>query len=148
MRPVPKRYEGFKMKRRLEDKYGIITTVIAPNTRFDGMINATEGVQISGYFEGDVISQSLVWIGKTGKVDGNIKCPSVISEGEIVGNIDSAKHVELREECRMIGNISTEKLAIADGCSFEGEIRMLQEEDKPVRFKEKRKEQRTKPSSK
>jgi cytoskeletal protein CcmA (bactofilin family) len=128
------------MNRRLEDKYGIITTVIAPNTRFDGMINATEGVQISGYFEGEVISQSLVWIGKTGKVEGNIESPSVISEGEIVGDIESAKHVELRAECRMTGNISTEKLAIADGCSFKGEIRMLQKGDKPVRFTEKRKE--------
>ncbi|MCK4932331.1 MAG: polymer-forming cytoskeletal protein [Candidatus Aminicenantes bacterium] len=128
------------MNRRLEDKYGIITTVIAPNTRFDGMINATEGVQISGYFEGEVISQSLVWIGKTGKVEGNITSPSVISEGEIVGDIESAKHVELRAECRMTGNISTEKLAIADGCSFKGEVRMLQKGDKPVRFTEKRKE--------
>ncbi len=136
------------MKRRLEDKYGIITTVIAPNTQFEGMINATEGVQISGYFEGEVNSQSLVWIGKTGKIEGNIKCPSVISEGEIVGDIESAKHVELRAECRMSGNISTEKLAIADGCSFEGEIRMPQKSDKPVRFIEKRKDTPTEPPSK
>jgi cytoskeletal protein CcmA (bactofilin family) len=128
------------MNRRLEDKYGIITTVIAPNTRFDGMINATEGVQISGNFEGEVTSQSLVWVGKHGRVEGNIKSPSVISEGEIVGNIESAKHVELRAECRMTGNISTEKLAIADGCSFVGEVKMRQKGDKPVRFKEKRKD--------
>jgi cytoskeletal protein CcmA (bactofilin family) len=136
------------MKRRLEDKYGIITTVIAPDTKFVGMINATEGIQISGHFEGDVISRSLVWIGKTGKMEGNIKCPSVISEGEIVGDIESANHVELRAECRMTGNISTEKLAIAEGCSFVGEIRMLQKSDKPLRFTEKRKDSQIKPSSK
>jgi cytoskeletal protein CcmA (bactofilin family) len=128
------------MNRRLEDKYGVITTVIAPNTKFDGMINASEGVQISGDFEGEITSQSLVWIGKEGRVEGNIKSPSVISEGEIVGNIESAKHVELRAECRMTGNISTEKLAIADGCSFVGEIKMGQKGDKPVRFREKRKD--------
>jgi len=136
------------MKRRLEDKYGIITTVIAPDTKFEGMINATEGVQISGHFEGEVISKSLVWIGKTGKIEGNIKCPSVISEGEIVGDIDSAKHVELREECRMTGNISTETLAIADGCSFEGKVRMQKKGGKPIRFKEKRKDNAEKPTSK
>ncbi len=136
------------MNRRLEDKYGIITTVIAPNTRFEGTIDATEGVQISGYFEGEIASQSLVWIGKGGKIEGNIKSPSVISEGEIVGNIESAKHVELRSECRMTGNIDTEKLAIADGCSFIGEIKMLQKGDKPVRFTEKRKEGQTKSPSK
>lgn len=134
--------------RRLEDKYGIITTVIAPNTRFDGIINASEGVQISGSFEGEVVSQSLVWVGKDGKVEGNIKSPSVISEGEIIGNIESAKHVELRAECRMTGNINTENLAIADGCSFKGEIRMLQKGDKPVRFTEKRKKGKTSTNSK
>jgi cytoskeletal protein CcmA (bactofilin family) len=128
------------MNRRLEDKYGIITTVIAPKTKFDGMINATEGIQISGYFEGEITSQSLVWVGKDGRIEGNIISPSVISEGEIVGNIESAKHVELRAECRMTGNISTEKLAIADGCLFVGKVKMLQTGDKPVRFKEKRKE--------
>jgi cytoskeletal protein CcmA (bactofilin family) len=40
----------------------------------------------------------------------------------------------------MTGNISTENLAIADGCSFVGEVKMHQKGDKPVRFKEKRKE--------
>lgn len=124
--------------RRLEDKYGTITTVIAPNTRFDGIINSIEGIQISGYFEGEIVSQSLVWIGKGGKVEGNIKSPSVVSEGEIVGDIESATHVELREECRMTGNINTEKLAIAEGCSFKGEIKMRQKKDKPTRFTEKR----------
>ncbi len=125
-------------RRRLEDKYGTITTVIAPNTRFDGIINSIEGIQISGYFEGEIVSQSLVWIGEGGKVEGSIKSPSVVSEGEIVGNIESAKHVELRAECRMTGNISTDKLAIAEGCSFKGEIKMLHKDDKPIKFTEKR----------
>lgn len=127
------------MNRRLEDKYGIITTVIAPNTKFEGKIKATEGVQISGHLEGDITSQSLIWVGIGGKIEGNIKSPSVISEGEIIGNIESAKHVELRSECRMTGNIDTEKLAIADGCSFVGEINMGQKGDEPIRFTEKRK---------
>lgn len=129
-----------QIRRRLEDKYGIITTVIAPNTKFEGKIDAIEGVQISGHFKGDITSQSLVWIGIGGKIEGNINSPSVVSEGEITGNIGMAKHVELRAECRMTGNIETDKLAIADGCSFTGEINMLQKGEKPFRFTEKRKD--------
>ena len=97
---------------------------------------------------GSQAANTLVWVGKEGKVEGNIKSPSVISEGEIVGNIESAKHVELRAECRMTGNNNTENLAIADGCSFKGVIRMQQKGDKPVRFTEKRKKGRTSTNSK
>jgi len=44
-----------------------------------------------------------------------VNAPHVIINGELNGNIDSAEHVELSAECRMIGNINTGKIAIADG---------------------------------
>ncbi len=39
----------------------------------------------------------------------------------------------------MIGNISTAKIVMAEGCIVQGEVQMSKEEDKPMVFVEKRK---------
>ncbi len=60
-----------------------------------------------------------------------INAPHIIINGELNGNIDSSEHVELRAECRMIGNINTGKIAIAEGSIFHGEIKMTKKKDLP-----------------
>jgi cytoskeletal protein CcmA (bactofilin family) len=125
-------------KRRLEDKLGPEKSSVAPGTRFKGTITGTEDVRVSGFLKGDVQIEGLVWIQRGGKIEGNIKSRFAIIEGELKGNINSAEHVELRSEARVIGNIQTAKIAMAEGSYFRGEIHMPHEEDKPIRFVEKR----------
>ncbi len=126
-------------KRRLEDKTGPEESIVAPGTKFTGSISGTEGVRVSGFLKGNVQSEGLVWIERGGKIEGNIKSLYAIIGGELKGNIDSAEHVELRSEARVVGNIQTAKIAMAEGSYFHGEIHMPHEEDQPIRFKEKRK---------
>ncbi len=125
-------------KRRLEDKIGPIETVIAPNTKFKGKIKGEDNIRIAGRFEGDVKCDQLVRIEKGGKLSGSIVSTYVIIEGELKGNIDSAEHVEIRIDGRVIGNINTSQIAIAEGSFIQGEIRMPEKENKPYSFVEKR----------
>lgn len=127
-------------KRRLEDKAGPGESIVAENSHFEGKIHGTEGVRILGNFKGEIYSKQLVRVGKKGKIEGTINSPYVIIEGELNGNIDSAEHVELRMESRVIGDINTVIIAIAEDSHFQGEIHMLGKEEKPVRFVEKRSE--------
>ncbi len=126
-------------KRRLEDKVGPTESIIPPGTKFKGTIIGSEGVRISGQFEGKIKSERLVRIEKEGRIDGTINSPYVIIEGKLNGNIESAEQVELRIEGRVIGNINTAKIAIAEGSSLQGEVRVSRKEDKPIIFAEKRK---------
>ncbi len=125
-------------KRRLEDRAGGVESVIAAGTKFKGTMSGQAGARISGSFEGDINSQQLVWVEKKGRVDGNIKSPFVIVEGELCGNIESAEHVELRTEGRVTGNIETVIVAMAEGCVFNGEIQMRGKEGKSITFVERR----------
>jgi cytoskeletal protein CcmA (bactofilin family) len=125
-------------KRRLEDRAGDVGSVIAAGTNFKGTISGQAGARISGSFEGDISSQQLVWVEKKGRVDGNIRSPFVIVEGELTGNIESAEHVELRTEGRVTGNIETVIIAMAEGCVFNGEIQMRGKEGKSITFVERR----------
>ena len=128
---------GF-LKRRIEDKVGPEESFVAPGTKFIGNISGTEGVRVSGYLKGNIQSKGLVWIQKGGKIDGNIKSQYAIIEGELNGHTNVSEHVELRTEARVIGNVQTAKIAIAEGSFFRGEIQMPSKEDKPIRFVEKR----------
>jgi cytoskeletal protein CcmA (bactofilin family) len=124
--------------RRLEDRVDPSESVISAQSSFKGEISGQAGVHILGNLEGDVRSEALVRSAKTAKIKGNIHSPYVIHEGDLEGDICSARQVELRANARMRGNIETEMLAIADGCFFEGQIRMVTPEAQPVRFTERR----------
>ncbi|MFZ2052693.1 MAG: polymer-forming cytoskeletal protein [Candidatus Aminicenantales bacterium] len=124
--------------RRLEDRVDPNESVVSAQSSFKGEISGQTGAHILGDFEGDIHSEGLVRAGKTAKVKGNIHSPYVILEGELEGDIYSARQVELRTKARMRGNIETQMLAIADGCFFEGQIRMATPEAQPVRFTERR----------
>ncbi|MFC2165854.1 polymer-forming cytoskeletal protein [Acidobacteriota bacterium] len=126
-------------KRRLEDRLGATSSTLAPNTKIKGTIEGDESIVIKGHLTGDVLSKGLVWLDKGGQIQGQVKSPYVIVDGELIGNIKSAERVELRTESRMIGNIETESLAVAEGAVFEGEVHMPQRQKDAISFVEKRK---------
>ena len=109
----------------LEDEVGSAVTVIASNTRFTGKIKGEDTLRISGYFKGEIDCKRMVWVDKTGKIEGTVTARRVIIEGEINGNIESANHVELRSNGRMIGDINAVKISVVKGCLFDGQAWIL-----------------------
>lgn len=124
--------------RRLEDRGGASDSLIAPRTAFQGGIRGAEGIRIGGSVKGDVQSDGLIRVLETGRIEGDLRGPYIIIEGELIGDIRGATQVELRTPARVHGNIETERLAIAEGSLFEGRILMSSLEGDPVRFEEKR----------
>lgn len=125
-------------KKRIEDKIGEEESRIAAKTRLKGTLSGAESMRIAGQIEGNVKSDRLVWIETGGSVKGDIQARDVIIEGKLAGNIDDAQHVEIRTEAHVSGNIQTQKMAMAEGSFFKGEIHMPREVDKPIHFVEKR----------
>ena len=111
----------------LEDEVGSAVTVIASNTRFTGKIKGEDTLRISGYFKGEIDCKRMVWVDKTGKIEGTVTARRVIIEGEINGNIESSNHVELRSNGRMTGDINAVKITVAKGCIFDGQALILKE---------------------
>ena len=117
--------------KELEDELGSAVTVIASNTRFTGKIKGEDTLRISGYFKGEVHCRRMVWVDKTGRIEGTVYARRVIIEGEINGCIESADHVELRSNGRMIGDINAVKITIAKGCLFDGQAKIIRKEKSP-----------------
>jgi cytoskeletal protein CcmA (bactofilin family) len=126
-------------QRRVEDKTGSILSIIAPSTKFKGTLSGSDSVLIAGHFKGEIKCESLVRVDREGRIQGTITSPYIIVEGEINGDIMSAEHVEIRAGARVIGNINTVKIVMAEGCILQGEVQMPKEGEKPFVFVEKRK---------
>jgi len=126
-------------QKRMEDKTGSILSIIAPSTKFKGTLSGSDSLLIAGHFKGDIKCDGLVRVDREGRIQGTINSPYVIVEGEINGDIMSAEHVELRAGARVVGNINTIKIVMAEGCIVQGEVQTPREGDKPFVFVEKRK---------
>lgn len=124
--------------RRLEDEIGGTETLIASGSQVHGRIQGQTSVRVAGFFEGEIRIEGLVWIGKHGEVQGTVNARGAIIEGQITGDIDASERIEVRASGRVIGNIRCNKLAMAEGCFVQGEIKMPGEETKPLTFVEKR----------
>jgi cytoskeletal protein CcmA (bactofilin family) len=125
-------------QRRLEDEASVRETVIAKGSTVQGKLLGPVGVHVVGRFEGDIKIEGLLWIEPQGEVQGTVSARGVIVEGELRGNIESADKVELRTSGRVLGDIRCRKLAMAEGCFFQGGITMPEETGQPLPFVEKR----------
>ncbi len=124
--------------RRREDEATVRETVIAPGSMVQGKLRGEVGVRVAGAFEGDIKIESLLWIERQGAVQGTVSARGVLVEGALRGNIDSADKVELRASGRVLGDITCRKLAMAEGCVFQGGITMPAEPGPPVPCVEQR----------
>jgi cytoskeletal protein CcmA (bactofilin family) len=108
---MPKNYEP-------EEVGGI--NIIAAGTTFTGDIVSKGDCRVDGTFKGNIISNSKIFIGKTGMVEGVIKCQSIEIEGQAKANISAAELLSLKTSAVLAGNINISKIAIEPGANFEG----------------------------
>jgi cytoskeletal protein CcmA (bactofilin family) len=108
---MPKNYEP-------EEVGGI--NIIAAGTTFTGDIVSKGDCRVDGTFKGNIISNSKIFIGKTGMVEGVIKCQSIEIEGQAKANITAAELLSLKASAVLAGNINISKIAIEPGANFEG----------------------------
>ncbi|MBN1521552.1 MAG: polymer-forming cytoskeletal protein, partial [Candidatus Aureabacteria bacterium] len=90
-------------------------TIISSDAIFKGSIKFRGVLRIDGKFQGDIVSQGTLYIGKTGEVKASIKAESVIVEGKVNGNIQADNRVELRTTAKLFGDIKASRLVIEEG---------------------------------
>ncbi len=61
-------------------------SIITPGTSIKGEIRCDGNILINGEFEGDIISQSEVVVGKSGNVKGHIQAQKLLVSGVFVGD--------------------------------------------------------------
>ncbi|GIX41932.1 MAG: cell division protein [Leptospiraceae bacterium] len=104
-------------------------TIFEEGTYFHGVLEFEKPLLINGFFEGEIRSKGTLIIGEKGKVKANIKAGTVIVGGEVIGNIEAYQKIEMLNTGKIIGNIRTAKLFIAEGVIFDGNCEMLSQDE-------------------
>jgi len=105
-------------------------TIFGEETEFDGVLEFSDRLVITGKFNGKIIAPS----GDLA-IDKNAVCTvdtidanSIVISGNIKGNMNAVERVEICSGSVVNGNISTARIRIANNVDFSGEVSMLENE--------------------
>jgi len=98
--------------------------LIGTGTIIEGNVTSSGDIRIDGTLKGNMTTKGKVIIGETGKLSGEIKCKNLDVEGSIEGKAFVTELLSLRNRSKILGDISTNKLAIEPGAVFTGRCDM------------------------
>ena len=103
-------------------------TVFGPETEFDGDLEYSDDLVITGKFSGNIKSNGSLEIARTAvcKV-GKISVQSIVIFGTVIGDIEASERIEMCAGSKVSGDVSTARLRIAENVDFDGQVTMLDE---------------------
>lgn len=111
------------------NKYSGKTSVIAAGAELVGDLRFQGAVQVDGRLSGNLIaSEGLVRVSVEGQVQGDIRAPHVILDGEVIGNVYASEHLELGARARVKGNLHYGLMEMAMGAQIEGSLCHMRDE--------------------
>ncbi len=99
-------------------------TVIGSTIVIDGEISGGEDLVIHGTVKGKIALKESLIVAGSGVVEADIETQNVEVAGQVTGNIAATDRVELKSDCRVVGDIKAPRILIADGASFKGNVDM------------------------
>lgn len=102
---------------------------ISEGTIIKGEIVSPYDIRIDGSFEGKLSAKGRVVIGENSEIKGDIVAMNVDLFGKVDGNIYVKDVLSLKEGCVLEGNIQTRKLYVELGSEFNGNCKMIGEEE-------------------
>lgn len=95
---------------------------ICAELTIEGKIAGTGSIRIAGRFKGDVHVDGNVSLEAGARLEGHVKASVVSVGGELVGNIENAKRVELLETGVINGDVKAGSLTVAAGSRMRGQV--------------------------
>ncbi len=97
-------------------------SVIAAGISIEGKVQGVGHLRISGAFKGDVAVDGNLVIEVGAKLTGQVRATTITVAGELEGNIDAAKRVELLETGVIAGDVKAGSVTVAAGSRMRGQV--------------------------
>lgn len=95
---------------------------ISSELTIEGKIVGSGHIRIAGRFKGDVHVDGNVSLDAGARLEGQVKAHVVTVGGELIGNIENAKRVELLETGVINGDVKAGSLTVAAGSRMRGQV--------------------------
>jgi len=105
-------------------------SVIAANLTIEGKIEGSGNVRIAGRFKGDVRIDGNFNIEPGAHLTGQVLAAVVVVGGELQGNIESAKRVDVLEGGVIVGDVKAGSITVAAGSRMRGHVEFGWDDEK------------------
>ncbi|HAO25805.1 MULTISPECIES: polymer-forming cytoskeletal protein [unclassified Methylophaga] len=116
----------FNSKKSKHRKAARIETLIGENTHIKGDIHFSGGLRIDGVITGNITADegeaALLTLSEKGRIEGEVRVPFQLINGDVKGNIYAAEHIELAAKARINGNVFYKLLEVAVGSEVNGQL--------------------------
>ncbi|HYW96252.1 MAG TPA: polymer-forming cytoskeletal protein [Bacteroidales bacterium] len=103
---------------------GSTINLIGAGTVIEGNITSNGDIRVDGTLNGNLNTKGKVIVGESGKINGEVYCKNFELEGSIEGKVFTSELLSLRAKSKLVGEITTNKLAIDPGAVFSGKCDM------------------------
>ncbi|MGH8133186.1 MAG: bactofilin family protein [Steroidobacteraceae bacterium] len=110
------------MPRRPAQRQEMKESFLSSDLTIEGKIVGAGHVRIAGRFKGDVQVDGNVALDSGARLEGHVKATVVTVGGELIGNIENAKRVELLETGVINGDVKAGSLTVAAGSRMRGQV--------------------------
>lgn len=105
-------------------------SVIAANLTIEGKIEGSGNVRMAGRFKGDVRIDGNFSIEPGAHLTGQVLAAVVVVGGELQGNIESAKRVDVLEGGVIVGDVKAGSITVAAGSRMRGHVEFGWDDEK------------------
>jgi cytoskeletal protein CcmA (bactofilin family) len=105
-------------------------SVIAANLTIEGKIEGSGNVRMAGRFKGDVRIDGNFNIDPGAHLVGQVLAAVVVVGGELQGNIESAKRVDVLEGGVIVGDVKAGSITVAAGSRMRGHVEFGWDDEK------------------
>jgi cytoskeletal protein CcmA (bactofilin family) len=109
-------------------------SVIAANLSIEGKIEGSGNVRMAGRFKGDVRIDGNFSIDPGAHLTGQVLAAVVVVGGELQGNIENARRVDVLEGGVIVGDVKAGSITVAAGSRMRGHVEFGWDEEKTVKL--------------
>lgn len=101
-------------------------TLISAKTEISGDVRVSGGLNVEGRIKGNILadpdSGSIVRISDKGLVEGEIRAPHIVINGEVKGDVYSSDHLELNKKAVINGDVHYVMMEMVMGAKVNGKL--------------------------
>lgn len=102
------------------------TAFIGSKLAIRGKVSGSGNLIVMGKLEGELDLNGELVVAPSARVDGEIQAATLTLSGRITGRLTAREKISLEKAAVVSGRLKTQRLSVAEGATFNGEIEMEQ----------------------
>jgi cytoskeletal protein CcmA (bactofilin family) len=114
------------MKSRHSKPVPQVGTLIGPQVTIRGDVRFSGSLHVEGHIIGDVVAdpnqQATLSLAEQGRIEGQVRAPIVLVDGELIGDVFGDQRVQLNGKARVRGDVHYKVVEMSAGAQLTGRL--------------------------